>query len=1269
MTFLILSFTLRTTLLLSLSPTSNSLLLDNESHELACDLYYVCCYTHDSMMVDHQQIENGKQNNRCMNRLREWQLESESAKAIDNFLNQSITWSIIAIILTIYALFIDDLRLLYFSKTSDKLCSIINWIILVIFLLEWLLDSIVRPEYVNSLTGALDLLAALSLVPATEFLQDETSVARIARTFRALRILRATRAAAMALKTEASVKRVKSARELNKLIRQQQKNQKAGGMEDAIKVTRNKSLLEATLLERSNVKMLLGVLVLLLGTSLIDYTETDRVGRSGLELVEIYARKNLTALEELNVMHQYQQGIEYDSDGTFMNRRLIYLAFDGRVINASKDYTNLMLVRRNTEIDVIRSRSGNVVAKIDMKDLYDLMNWMSMILTIFSIIVIVFWANSFRQDYSVFVLKPLNRMLDVLKLMTDSPLIAIQKSEEFHNRTRGNGSKHKNEMELIEACIGKFGMLLKVGFGEAGMDIISKNLGNGIFDPVTPGIKVLAIFGICDIREFTFCCCELEERTMVFTNLIAKLVHQHIDHSGGVVNRNLGDAFVAVWKVELAKSSDLCSDTSDDERHSWAPSLGEESSLPKSIPLRRASSLMSSSVTKQRRGSFKNNVSGNTRSSESVLVHINVDTNQDINRPKQKRMSFGTKDALIEMNSKQVAIAENGEESDIGYARNAANSPQHARIASVNNQVPGIWLQSTILGSEKEDQQYIHSKLNTSDVMDQALIAFLKIRTDMKENEELLEHRTVNRLQLKRPNYHVRLAYSLHVGWAIEGAIGSSLKVDASYVSPHVNLCQKLQEAGKQFDVQLLMSDVFVQNIQARQLNVECRPVDVVFVKGFDKPITLYTYQPPEYPESMSALDKEKFIDNWLRGFDLYVDGKWKECKPLIEECLLISNGTDGPSKMLLRTIQDKELKKTWKGARELVSLAVEAKKAQKIAKTSLHQLTSTVALHANEKRKREEPLTDSERALVMKHLEDTENGRNGSSSSSNSSKFVSSEALVSGSMQHAKMGLRKYLCVGKEKVQTIMKNGEQAIITEINQLGDTEVIGMLNYILNEPCSEKSYPNGIRDKGRSPTMHLIDFVQDENAVGAGLERAHVIALRLYTTLAYKSINDPLRDQERFKNKEIHPLPATVIFLRDALLKLRVIVDDMEEKTQSIVVDTHKVFWRGIRKVHLTEDFIKNGGTELAPMSTTSSLKVALQYGNSDVGVLFRIKVPDALTHGADLRWISVFPGDEEILYPPFTFLRPTERKIQQVIGSKGQSLTIIEVSPDLSAGE
>jgi hypothetical protein len=37
------------------------------------------------------------------------------------------------------------------------------------------------------------------------------------------------------------------------------------------------------------------------------------------------------------------------------------------------------------------------------------------------------------------------------------------------------------------------------------------------------------------------------------------------------------------------------------------------------------------------------------------------------------------------------------------------------------------------------------------------------------------------------PNYSVKIGSGLHVGWAIEGAIGSFYKIDASYLSPNVN--------------------------------------------------------------------------------------------------------------------------------------------------------------------------------------------------------------------------------------------------------------------------------------------------------------------------------------------------------------------------------------------------------------------------------------------------------------------------------------------------
>lgn len=32
---------------------------------------------------------------------------------------------------------------------------------------------------------------------------------------------------------------------------------------------------------------------------------------------------------------------------------------------------------------------------------------------------------------------------------------------------------------------------------------------------------------------------------------------------------------------------------------------------------------------------------------------------------------------------------------------------------------------------------------------------------------------------------NINLGYGIHFGWAIEGAIGSNLKIDASYLSPH----------------------------------------------------------------------------------------------------------------------------------------------------------------------------------------------------------------------------------------------------------------------------------------------------------------------------------------------------------------------------------------------------------------------------------------------------------------------------------------------------
>ena len=62
----------------------------------------------------------------------------------------------------------------------------------------------------------------------------------------------------------------------------------------------------------------------------------------------------------------------------------------------------------------------------------------------------------------------------------------------------------------------------------------------------------------------------------------------------------------------------------------------------------------------------------------------------------------------------------------------------------------------------------------------------------------------------------VTLGYGLHYGWAIEGAIGSNLKIDASYLSPHVNTAARLEAATKQFRTMFLLSDDFVKRLSPR---------------------------------------------------------------------------------------------------------------------------------------------------------------------------------------------------------------------------------------------------------------------------------------------------------------------------------------------------------------------------------------------------------------------------------------------------------------------
>ena len=90
----------------------------------------------------------------------------------------------------------------------------------------------------------------------------------------------------------------------------------------------------------------------------------------------------------------------------------------------------------------------------------------------------------------------------------------------------------------------------------------------------------------------------------------------------------------------------------------------------------------------------------------------------------------------------------------------------------------------------------------------------------------------------------------------------------------------------------------------------------------------------------------------------------------------------------------------------------------------------------------------------------------------------------------------------------------------------------------------------------------------------------------------------------------------------------------------------------------------NGGTKMAFMSTTSDLEVTVRYSLSENSLLFKIIAPNFLTMGADLKWLSVFPGESEILYPPLTYLQATGRT--QTVQCDRYTFKIVEVQPHFS---
>jgi len=251
---------------------------------------------------------------------------------------------------------------------------------------------------------------------------------------------------------------------------------------------------------------------------------------------------------------------------------------------------------------------------------------------------------------------------------------------------------------------------------------------------------------------------------------------------------------------------------------------------------------------------------------------------------------------------------------------------------------------------------------------DMALISFIKVIATISRSPLLAEYRNHPKLVKRLPNYRVRMGFGLHSGWAIEGAIGSEFKIDASYLSPNVNMAARLEAVTKQFGCLILLSDA-LHKLMSQPMAQQCRLIDHVRMVGTKEAFKLYTidlddlalevdrYAAPQVPVSKNAKYKQrcerqrKRNERWSDDFKMhrlfeddpdiqtmrhkftmeffcrfnmaylnYEAGEWPVAKDMLEATRFLLATEDGPSAALLRFMRqhDWEAPKNWPNYRVL---------------------------------------------------------------------------------------------------------------------------------------------------------------------------------------------------------------------------------------------------------------------------------------------------------------------------------------------------------------
>jgi len=201
---------------------------------------------------------------------------------------------------------------------------------------------------------------------------------------------------------------------------------------------------------------------------------------------------------------------------------------------------------RPAEVQVLSSGSFTVFQKNKINAVEGAK--FSMGLTAFITVLLMVGTMVFSHDVRSLVITPIEKMVELVQKIAVNPL-----GVDYTMNDDDDAFAEGMETTLLLQTINKIGSLMRVGFGEAGANVIAKNLAEskgGKLNMMGAGTTITSIFGFCDVRQFTDTTECLQEEVMLFVNRIAHILHSIVVQCSGAANKNIGDAFLLTWKLE-----------------------------------------------------------------------------------------------------------------------------------------------------------------------------------------------------------------------------------------------------------------------------------------------------------------------------------------------------------------------------------------------------------------------------------------------------------------------------------------------------------------------------------------------------------------------------------------------------------------------------------------------------------------------------------------------------------------------------------------------